>query len=83
MRCPSLPSIGSLSNNDDNVNKDGKKAIGWDSQNNFACASCFLYVSLPSLHDYDMKLPNFTSYGGREHTDNHFLFVFVNLDKVL
>ena len=26
-----------------------------------------LYISLPSLHDYDVKLPNFTSYGGREH----------------
>ena len=43
----------------------------------------FLYVSLPSLHDYDVKLPNFTFYGGHEHIDNHFLFVFVNLDTVL
>ena len=28
----------------------------------------FLYISLPfiMLHDYDVKLPNFTFYGGRK-----------------
>ena len=26
----------------------------------------FLYISLPSLHDYDVKVPNFTFCGGRE-----------------
>ena len=25
----------------------------------------FLYISLPSLHDYDEKMPNFPFYGGR------------------
>ena len=25
----------------------------------------FLYISPPSLHDYDVKHPNFTYYGGR------------------
>ena len=25
----------------------------------------FLYISPPSLHDYDLKHPNFTCYGGR------------------
>ena len=24
----------------------------------------FLYISLPSLHDYDVKMPNFTMYRG-------------------
>ena len=24
----------------------------------------FLYISLPSLHDYDVKMPNFTFYRG-------------------
>ena len=24
----------------------------------------FLYISLPSLHDYDVKMPNFTLYRG-------------------
>ena len=27
----------------------------------------FFHISLPSSHDYDMKLPNFTLCGGREH----------------
>ena len=27
----------------------------------------FFHISLPSSHDYDMKLPNFTFCGGREH----------------
>ena len=41
----------------------GKKTEGLDWQNNnFARASPFLYISLPLLHDYDVKLPNFTFY---------------------
>ena len=39
--------------------------------NNFARASCFLYISLPSLHDYDMKVP---FYGGRKHNTATFFF---------
>ena len=42
-------------------NEIGYKAVGLDWQNNnFARASHFLYISLPSLHDYDVKMPNFT-----------------------
>ena len=51
------PLLGSLSND------DGKKAIGLDWQNNnliYTCITLFLYISLPSLHDYNMKVPNFT-----------------------
>ena len=33
----------------------------------------FLYISLPSLHDYDVKIPNFTYYGG----DDKALYYFV------
>ena len=53
--------IGSLcKDDDDDGNKNGKK-IGLDWQNtNIACASRFLYIPLPSLHDYDVKLPHFT-----------------------
>ena len=54
-----------------------RKAIGLDWQNNnFARASRFLYISLQWLHDYDMKLPNFTFYGGRKHKTTTFLFFF-------
>ena len=48
------------------------------------CGTIFLYISLPSLHDYDaVKMPNFTSYVGRENQNNDFLFSFVNLETIL
>ena len=28
----------------------------------------FLYISLTSLHDYGLNIPNFTFYGGRKQT---------------
>ena len=31
-----------------------------------------LYISLLSLHDYDVKRPNFTFYGGREGKATNF-----------
>ena len=34
----------------------------------------FLYISLPSVHDYDVKLSNFTFFGGREHKTTSFFF---------
>ena len=34
--------------------------------NNFAAASRLLYISLPFLRDYDVKLPNVTLWGGRK-----------------
>ena len=49
--------------------------LALDQQNNnglFVRVSRFLYISLPSLHDYDVKLPNFTSYGRREHKTTTF-----------
>ena len=36
----------------------------------------FLYISLPSLHDYNVKLPIFTFCGGREHNITVFFFFF-------
>ena len=43
----------------------------------------FLYISLPSLHDYGMKLPNFTFYGGRKQvTMNNFSFLILHLSGV-
>ena len=67
--------LGSLSNDDGDGNEKGKKAIGSDWQNNnSAQGSRFLYISLPSLHDYDVELLNFTFYGGREHKTTIFFF---------
>ena len=46
-----------------NGNENVKKAI--EQNTNFARASCFFVQSLPSLHDYDIKIPNFMFYKGR------------------
>ena len=34
----------------------------------------FLYISLPSLHDYDVEMPNFTFCGEREHKTTTLFF---------
>ena len=36
----------------------------------------FLCISLPSLHDYDGKMPNFAFYGGRKQAAAKFSFSF-------
>ena len=67
--------LGNLSNDDVDVNENGKKAIGLDwLNNNFARASCFFVHSLPSVHDYHVKLPNSTFLGGCEHKTTTFYF---------
>ena len=43
----------------------------------------FLYISLPSLHDYDVKMPSFTLYKGSKQVTTKFLSLFLNLDMVL
>ena len=56
-------------------NENNKKAIGiYEQNNNFARASRFFYISLPSLHDCDMKITNFTLplYGVGEHNKKNF-----------
>ena len=56
-------SFKTLSNDDGDGNKNGKKAIGLHQQ-----------LSLPSSHDYDVKLPIFTLYGEREYKETIFYF---------
>ena len=41
-----------------------------------------LYISLPSLHDYDVKMPNCKFYGGRKQATTN-LFLSLNLSAVL
>ena len=75
--------IERLRNDDDDSNENGTKEIGLDKENNnFAREHAFLYISLPPLHDYNVKLPNFTFCRGREQKKN-FLFLFLNFDAVL
>ena len=58
----------SLSNNDGDGNESGKKVIGSLSKTTpLHVHHAFLYCSLSSVHGYDVKMPIFTFYGGREH----------------
>ena len=48
------------------------------------CSKLFLCISLPLLHNYDVKMPIFTFYGGRKQKTTEVSFsVFINLDIVL
>ena len=59
-------SLGSFSNDDGDGNQNIKKAIGLlRKTTTLDVHHAFLYISLPSLHDYEMKMPNCKSYGGR------------------
>ena len=53
--------IESVSNDDGDGNKNGKKVIGLDRKqnNNFARRTRYLYICLPPLHDYDVKLNSY------------------------
>ena len=73
----SLLSLRSFSNDDRDVNENGKKAIGLLSKTtSLHRHHVFLYISLQSLHDYDVKMPNFTFYGGRKQAMSNFSFSF-------
>ena len=52
--------IGTLQNYDSDDNGNDKKAIGLMSKTTtLHVHHAFLYISLQSLHNYDMKWPNF------------------------
>ena len=78
-------SLWSFGNDDGNVNENIKKAIPLLSKTTtLHVHHAFLYISSPSLHDYDAKMPNFTFYGGRIKTSNDEIFfrLFLNLNEV-
>ena len=55
--------LGTLRSDDGDGNGDATKAIGLISKTTVLhLHHDFLYISLPSLHDYDVKMPNFTMY---------------------
>ena len=57
---------GNFSNDDGDSNQAVKKAIGLlRKTTTLHVHNAFLYISLPSLHDYDVKMPNYKFYGGR------------------
>ena len=75
--------IGSFGNDDGDGNQDVKKAIGLlRKTTTLHMHHAFLYISSPSLHDYDVKMPNCKFYGGcKQATTN--LFFSLNLSVVL
>ena len=54
-----------------------KKAIGLITKTTILHVHhAFLYISLPTLHDYDVKMPNFTFYRGSTQAKTKFLLSF-------
>ena len=67
--------IGSFSNDDGDGNGDVKKAIGLLRKTTTLHGHhAFLYISLPSLHDYDVKMPNCKFYRGRKQATTNLFF---------
>ena len=64
-----------LSNDDGDGKEDVKKAIGLlRKTTTLHVHHAFLYISLPSLHDYDVKMPNCKFYGGRKQATTNLFF---------
>ena len=69
---PPIP-IESFSNGDGK--QDVKKAIGLlRKTTTLHVHHAFLYISLPSLHDYDVKMPNCKFCGGRKQATTNLFF---------
>ena len=67
--------LGSFSNDDGNNNEDVKKVIGlFRKTTTLYVHHAFLYISLPSLHKYNKKMPNCKFYGGRKQATTNFFF---------
>ena len=72
--------LGTLRSDDGDGNGNATKAIGLISKTTILHVHhAFLYISLPSLHDYDVKMPNFTMYT----SDDEISSLFLNLDMIL
>ena len=70
-------SLGSFSNHDGDGNENAEKSNGFvKPNNNFARASRLFVHFFASLHDYNVKMPDFTLYGGRKQATTNFSFSF-------
>ena len=55
--------IGSLSNDDEDINESGKNAIGLISKTTILhMHQAFLYISLLPMHGYNVEMPIFSSF---------------------
>ena len=70
-------SVGSFSNDIGDGNENVKNAIRLLSKTTSLHGHhAFLYISFPLLHDYEVKMPSFTFYGGRKQATTNFSFSF-------
>ena len=57
--------------------QEGNENFNKTKNNNFARASRFYFcISLPFLHDYDVKMPNSAFYGERKQATTKFILLF-------
>ena len=76
-----IGTLRSFSNDDGDGNENVKKAIGLLSKTtNLHVHLAFLYISQPPLQEYDVKMSNFTFYGGRKQATTNFC---LSLSKLL
>ena len=69
--------LGTLRSDDGDGNGNAAKTIGLISKTTILHVHhAFLYISLPSLHDYDVKMPNYTMYSGRTQATTKFPLSF-------
>ena len=74
--------VGSFSNDDGDGSETVKTAIGLlRKTTGLHVHHAFLYISQPSLRDYDVKMPNFTFYERRKQATTKF-FLSLNLNAV-
>ena len=68
---------GTLRSDDGDGNEYVKKAIGLITKTTtLRLHHAFLYMSLPSLHDFDVKMPDFTFYRGSTQETTKFPLSF-------
>ena len=73
----SLAELGTLRSADGDGNENVKKAIGLIAKTTILHVHhAFLYISFPSLQDYDVKMPNFTFYRGSTQATTKFPLSF-------
>ena len=76
-RCPLTELVGTLRSDDGDGKRNATKAIGLISKTTILHVHhAFLNIFLPSLHDYDVKMPNFTMYRGSTQATTKFPLSF-------
>ena len=75
--CCLIVFIGTLRSDDGDANENVKKTIGLTTETTtLHMHHVFLYISLPSPHDYDVKMPNSMFYRGRTQATTKFPLSF-------